>query len=142
MVAHAVTLSARIFWSSGRLCSCSGTLPRDSLFRAGRIFVIFGLMASRLTRLQCAGTDRVLFAFQSSRTRPIRQRHFSVNVAFEIGEHHDFNPPVQGLVRALYRHLGVDPDPPQEFDGYLREAREGEPYFGLIEISVSPGEEF
>ena len=67
---------------------------------------------------------------------------FFSHLAFEIGEHHDFNPAVNDLVQALYRHLGVDPDPPGEFDGYFRDCNEEEPGFYLIEITVRPGKEF
>jgi hypothetical protein len=67
---------------------------------------------------------------------------FFRHLAFEIGEDHDFNQTVHSLVEALYRHLGLDPDPPTEFDGYFRSCGEEEPGFALIEITVSPGEGF
>ena len=55
-------------------------------------------------------------------------------LAFEIGEHHEWNPKIAALIDALYRHLGIDPDPPAEFDGYFREVGEEELGFGLIEV--------
>jgi hypothetical protein len=67
---------------------------------------------------------------------------FFSHVAFEMGEHHDFNAPVNDLVSALYRHLRLAPDPPNEFEGYTLSANEDEPGFGIIEITVKPGEGF
>jgi hypothetical protein len=67
---------------------------------------------------------------------------FFSHIALEIGEHHDFNAPVDGLVSALYRHLRLAPDPPEEFEGYTRPVSEEEPGFGIIEITVKRGEEF
>ena len=67
---------------------------------------------------------------------------FFSHVAFEMGEHHDFNVPVNDLVSALYRHLQLAPDPPDEFGGYTRSVREDEPGFGIIEITIKPGEGF
>jgi hypothetical protein len=67
---------------------------------------------------------------------------FFSHLAFEIGEHHDYNASVKGLVEALYRYLHFDPDPPGEFDGYTRIVNEDEPGFAIIEITVKPGDEF
>lgn len=67
---------------------------------------------------------------------------FFSHIAFEVGEHHDFNAPVNDLVSALYRHLQLAPDPPDEFGGYTRSVREDEPGFGIIEITIKPGEGF
>jgi hypothetical protein len=67
---------------------------------------------------------------------------FFSQIAFEIGEHHDFNAAVDSLVSALYRHLKLAPDPPDEFEGYTRNVSEEEPGFGIIEITIKRGEEF
>ncbi len=67
---------------------------------------------------------------------------FFSHLAFEIGEHHDYNPLIANLVWALYRHLQLDPDPPNEFEGYMRVANEDEPGFAIIEITVNPGKAF
>src|SRR6202011_893124 len=67
---------------------------------------------------------------------------FFSHVAFEMGEHHDFNAPINELVSAVYRHLGLAPDPPGEFEGYTLSVGEEEPGFGIIEITVKPGEGF
>jgi hypothetical protein len=67
---------------------------------------------------------------------------FFSHIAFDVGEHHDFNAPVDALVSALYRHLRLAPDPPDEFAGYTRGVSEEEPGFGIIEITVKRGEDF
>ncbi|MEY2487740.1 MAG: hypothetical protein QOH39_3388 [Verrucomicrobiota bacterium] len=67
---------------------------------------------------------------------------FFSHIAFEIGEHHDFNAPVDSLVSALYRHLKLAPDPPDEFEGYTRTVTEEETGFGIIEITIKRGEGF
>ena len=67
---------------------------------------------------------------------------FYRHLAFELGEHHDFNAGADELVAALYRYVGLDPDPPEEFEGYSREAERDEIGFAVIEIRVIPGEEF
>lgn len=52
---------------------------------------------------------------------------------FETGEHH-CNSSVKNLIDALYRHVGMAPDPPDEFEGYWKEIKEDG--FGIIEINV------
>jgi hypothetical protein len=62
---------------------------------------------------------------------------FFSHLAFEIGEPHYLNSEVAELVGALYRHLGMDPDPPGEFDGYTRAVSEGEEMgFAILEITI------
>jgi hypothetical protein len=68
---------------------------------------------------------------------------FFSHIAFEIGEPHEFDPELDGLVGALYRHLGIEEDPPGEFDGFTREVNpEEEPGFALIELTVKRDEDF
>jgi len=62
--------------------------------------------------------------------------------AFALGEHHDFAPSIPPLISALYRHLGLDPDPPGEFEGYTRETHEEEIGFAIVEIKIGPGKQF
>lgn len=59
--------------------------------------------------------------------------NFFSHLAFEIGEHHN-NSQVKDFVAALYRHVGLKPDPPDEFDGYWIES--GEDGFAILEINV------
>jgi hypothetical protein len=67
---------------------------------------------------------------------------FFSHLAFEIGEHHDLNSEVAELVGALYRHLGMDPDPPGEFEGYTRAVSDEEMGFAILEITInSTGDE-
>ena len=67
---------------------------------------------------------------------------FFSHLAFEIGEHHDLNSEVAQLVGALYRHIGMDPDPPGEFEGYTKAISEEEMGFAILEITVnSTGDE-
>jgi hypothetical protein len=63
-------------------------------------------------------------------TRGDAQGLFSL-LAFEIGEH-DSNATVKNLVDALYRYVGLTPDPPNEFDDYSNTKG----IFLLIEIRV------
>jgi len=59
--------------------------------------------------------------------------NFFSHLAFEIGEPHS-NKPVADLVDALYRHIGLHPDPPDELEGYYKEINgDG---FGIIEVNV------
>jgi hypothetical protein len=68
---------------------------------------------------------------------------FFSHIAFEIGEPHEFDPELDALVSALYRHLGIEPDPPGEFDGFTREVNpEEEPGFALIELTLKRDEGF
>jgi hypothetical protein len=65
-------------------------------------------------------------------TRPDANNFFS-HLAFEIGEHHS-NQPVQDMINALYRFVGLAPDPPGEFkDDYIEVEGDG---FGVLEINV------
>ena len=59
-------------------------------------------------------------------------------IAFEIGEHHQ-NWEVHRLMTALYRYVGLKPDPPDEFEGFT-EATE-EDGFAILEINISESEE-
>lgn len=59
--------------------------------------------------------------------------HFFSHLIFEIGEHH-VNQPVRDLVDALYRYLGLTPDPPDEFIGYWEEFEDDG--FAIIETNV------
>ena len=59
-----------------------------------------------------------------------------------MGEHHDFNATIDDLVSALYRHLRLTPDPPDEFEGYILSVSDDEPGFGIVEITVKRGEGF
>ncbi|MCE5204126.1 MAG: hypothetical protein LLG24_07955 [Actinomycetia bacterium] len=55
-------------------------------------------------------------------------------LAFCLGEHHS-NLPVDDLVSSLCRYVGLDPDPPDEFDGYIgKETRSSG--FGVLELNV------
>jgi hypothetical protein len=65
---------------------------------------------------------------------------FFRHLAMEIGEHHMLNPALDELVRALYRHLGLDPDPEGEFEGFVGSPAEDEPGFGMLEITIEQGE--
>jgi len=65
---------------------------------------------------------------------------FFSHVAMETGENHIWNSPVDDLVNALYRHLGLDPDPPGEFDGFTGRPAEDEPGFAILEITVEEEE--
>ena len=56
------------------------------------------------------------------------------HICFQIGEHHATSG-VEDLISALYRYVGLDPDPPEEFHGYLRENEEPQG-FGVVEINV------
>jgi len=68
---------------------------------------------------------------------------FFSHLGFELGEHHDFNVGAAALVAALYRHLKLDPDPPDEFEGFTREVnQEREPGFAIVEVTVGPGKEY
>jgi len=66
---------------------------------------------------------------------------FFNHLALERGEHNSLNPEINDLVAALYRHLGLDPDPPGEFDGFLGKPLEDEPGFAILEIAVNGGEQ-
>lgn len=66
---------------------------------------------------------------------------FFGHIALDRGEHHALNPAIEELVAALYRHLGLDPDPPGEFDGYLGKPLENQPGFGILEILVQERDE-
>jgi hypothetical protein len=68
-------------------------------------------------------------------TRNDAQAMFS-HFVFETGEHH-WNSAVDDLVAALYRHVGLAPDPPDEFDGYFVD--NGRPFF-ILEINATQGE--
>jgi len=59
--------------------------------------------------------------------------NFFSHLAFEIGEHHS-NKPVKQLVDALYRYVGMEPDPSHEFDGYWEEIKDDG--FAIIEINI------
>ncbi len=59
--------------------------------------------------------------------------NFFSHLAFEIGEPH-LNKPVADLIDALYRHIGLSPDPPDEFKGYYKETNEDG--FAVIEVNV------
>ena len=60
--------------------------------------------------------------------------NFFSHVIFEMGEHH-FNKPVKYLVDALYRHVGLSPDPPDEFNEYQENTEDDG--FAVIEITVA-----
>jgi hypothetical protein len=65
-------------------------------------------------------------------TRPDANNFFS-HLAFEIGEHHS-NQQVEDMVKALYRFIGLDPDPPDEFKEYY--SHSDEDGFGALEIRI------
>lgn len=69
-------------------------------------------------------------------TRGDAHQFFS-HLVFEVGEHHDYQP-VKDLVDALYRGMGLAPDPPDEFNGYWEETEDDG--FAVIEIKVSAEE--
>lgn len=54
-------------------------------------------------------------------------------ILFSRGEHHS-NREARDLVRALYRYVGLAPDPPAEFTGFSRESQEDG--FAVLEINV------
>ncbi len=56
-------------------------------------------------------------------------------IAFAYGEP-DGNPNLKTLIDAVYRHVGLAPDPPDEFEGYYEE----DGAFAVIEMVVSEGE--
>ena len=58
-------------------------------------------------------------------------------ILFDRGEHHS-NPSVARLIGALYRYIGLDPDPPAEFEGFS-EGRE-EDGFSILEVNIKQGE--
>jgi hypothetical protein len=58
-------------------------------------------------------------------------------ILFGRGEHHS-NSPVSRLVSALYRYIGLEPDPPGEFEGFWKEPEEDG--FSILEINVRQGE--
>jgi hypothetical protein len=60
-------------------------------------------------------------------------QNFFSHLAFEIGEPHN-TPGVKDLIEAVYRHVGLAPDPPDEFKGFYSEPQEDG--FAVIEISV------
>lgn len=55
------------------------------------------------------------------------------HLAFEIGEHHS-NQQVKDLVEALYRCVGLSPDPPAEFGDYLIESEDDS--FAVLEVRL------
>jgi hypothetical protein len=59
--------------------------------------------------------------------------NFFSHLTFEIGEHHSY-PDVADLVEALYRYVGLKPDPPAEFDGYSEKSEDDG--FAVIEINI------
>lgn len=59
--------------------------------------------------------------------------NFFSHLAFEIGEPHS-NTSVCNMVEALYRYVGLSPDPPDEFEGFYTDASEDG--FGVLELSV------
>ena len=59
--------------------------------------------------------------------------NFFSHLAFEIGEPHT-NKNIRSLVDALYRYIGLKPDPPDEFTNNRLESDDDG--FGLIEINV------
>jgi len=65
--------------------------------------------------------------------------HFFSHLIFEVGEHHVYQP-VKDLVDALYRYMGLAPDPPDEFSGY-GEIIENDG-FAIMEINVKTKEEY
>ena len=68
---------------------------------------------------------------------------FFRHLGFELGEHHDANAGAAALVSAIYRHLKLDPDPPNEFEGFTKQVHpEENPGFALVEITVGPGKQF
>lgn len=56
-------------------------------------------------------------------------------IAFAYGEP-DGNPYLKTLIDAVYRHVGLAPDPPDEFEGYY----EDDGAFAVIEMVASVGE--
>ncbi len=58
----------------------------------------------------------------------------AAQIAFCIGEHHSNND-VDAFISSLYRYVGLDPDPPGEFDGFAG-VHEGEDGFAIIEVNV------
>ncbi len=60
--------------------------------------------------------------------------NFFSHIIFEIGEHH-INPPAKNLVDALYRHVGLSPDPPDEFNEY--QGYTDDDGFAVIEIKIT-----
>jgi hypothetical protein len=55
-------------------------------------------------------------------------------ILFNRGEHHS-NSPVATLVNALYRYVGLDPDPPDEFEGFWKVPEDDG--FAVLEINVT-----
>ena len=66
---------------------------------------------------------------------------FFAHIAGERGELHAWNPAIEELVAALYRHVGLAPDPPGEFDGFWQQANRDEAPFVIIEITAESGDE-
>lgn len=60
--------------------------------------------------------------------------NFFSHIIFEIGEHH-INHPVKNLVGALYRYVGLSPDPPDEFSEYREDTEDDG--FAVIEIKAA-----
>lgn len=65
------------------------------------------------------------------------QNMFS-HIAFEIGEHHNISRPIDDLVESVYRYVGLQPDPPDEFDGFM--GNNGG--YTVVEVTVGPEEAF
>jgi hypothetical protein len=59
---------------------------------------------------------------------------FVSHICFQSGESH-FNRPVGHLVEALYRYIGLSPDPPDEFDGFAGSENQDDG-FAILEIIV------
>lgn len=54
-------------------------------------------------------------------------------VIFHRGEHHS-NSGVRDLVEALYRYVGLESDPPKEFEGFVEESEDDG--FAVLEVNV------
>lgn len=60
-------------------------------------------------------------------------QNFFSHLAFEIGEPHT-TAGVKNLIEALFRHVGLAPDPPDEFEGFYAEPPEDG--FAVLEVNV------
>lgn len=63
--------------------------------------------------------------------------NFIAHLTFKIGEHHS-NQGVADFIDALYKYVGLSPDPPGEFDEYSGTNRE-DGGFAVAEITVEAG---
>jgi|GEM_PF-2814250 hypothetical protein len=98
-----------------------------------QLFYLEGEFILKVILLQCYYGIILLEVRSLPYTRGDASNFFS-HIAFEIGEHHN-NQPVKQLIEALYRFVGLSPDPPDEFEDFRIDTKDDA--FAVIEINIT-----